>query len=311
MKFQIAPGGSEFSAFRKFVGDRLQRFGELQQLGTTMKNLVLRNVSDPSVANAEVVPTDRITVPPVEPVVPIQELIGTALSSRSELAQARIDLHNRDISIRAVKNGLKPTLDGFAFWGGTGTAGVAATPAFADTLRGAGYLGGLGRAFTNLVQSDFPDYAFGVNLQIPIKNRAAQADAAQAQLEERQAEVRLRQLENQVRVEVTNALIGLQQNRARIEAAQKQRELGERSLDAEQKKFQLGASTIFNVIQAQRDLTSALSNEVTALGSYMKSRVEVDRATGETIFKQGIVLDEAFQGRITKPPQALPVAKQD
>ena len=114
-----------------------------------------------------------------------------------------------------------------------------------------------------------------------------------------------------MRVEVTNALIALQQNRARIEAAQKQRELQERSLDAEQKKFQLGASTIFQVIQVQRDLTAALSTEVAALGAYMKSRVELDRATGQTIFKNGIVLEEAFQGRVTKPPQALPVAKQD
>ena len=112
-------------------------------------------------------------------------------------------------------------------------------------------------------------------------------------------------------MEVTNALIALQQNRARIDASQKQRELSERSLDAEQKKFQLGASTNYLVIQAQRDLTSALSGEVTALGSYMKSRVEVDRATGQTIFKNGIVLEEAYQGRLTKAPQAVPVTKQD
>ncbi len=153
---------------------------------------------------------------------------------------------------------------------------------------------------------DFPDYAFGLQISIPIRNRAAQADAAQAQVEERQAQLRLRQLENTVRAEVRNAVIGLQQNRARLDAARKQRELQQRTLDAEQKKFQLGASTIFLVIQAQRDLAEAEAGVVRALGDYMKSRVELGRSTGETIVKNGIILEEAYQGQISRPPQVLP-----
>src|SRR5258706_14054969 len=121
----------------------------------------------------------------------------------------------------------------------------------------------------------------------------------------------MQQLETQVRVEVTNAQIAMLQNRSRIDAAKKQRALAEQSLDAEQKKFQLGASTNYLVIQAQRDLTSALSAEVQALGNYMKARVEMDRATGQTIFRNTISLDEAYSGTLTKLPVALPVSRQD
>ena len=281
-----------------------------QQLETSLKNLVLRDLSDPALAVARVVPTGRITVPPVEPVVPVQDLIATALSARPELAQSRIDMRNREISIRALRNGMLPTLDAFAYWGGTGTAGQPTTfrrPGQTEpTPIAPGFLGGLGTSLNQMFGGDFPDYAFGLQISIPLRNRAAQADAAQAQVEERQAQLRLRQLENTVRAEVRNAVIGLQQNRARLDAALKQRELQQRTLDAEQKKFQLGASTIFLVIQAQRDLAAAEGGVVRALGDYMKSRVELGRSTGETIIKKDIILEEAYQGQISRPPQALP-----
>jgi len=287
----------------------------LQQYETNLKNMVLRDLSDPALLTARVVPTDRIAVPPVEPVVPIQESFGMALSSRPELAQSRIDLRNRDISFKAVKNGMLPTLDAFAYWGGQGTAGLP-TPFRRPGQTGPNVIpsnlqGGLGNVLGQSFGSDFPDYAFGLQLSIPLRNRSAQADAAQAQLENGQAVIRLRQLENAVRVEVQNAVIALQQNRARLEAAQKQRFLQEQTLDAEQKKFQLGASTIFLVIQAQRDLAVARSAEVKAMNDYMKSRVEMDRATGQTINKNGISMDEAYKGQITRAPQGLPVSRQD
>jgi outer membrane protein TolC len=287
----------------------------LQQYETNLKNMVLRDLSDPALLTARVVPTDRIAVPPVEPVVPIQESFGMALSSRPELAQSRIDLRNRDISFKAVKNGMLPTLDAFAYWGGQGTAGLP-TPFRRPGQTGPNVIpsnlqGGLGNVLSQSFGSDFPDYAFGLQLSIPLRNRSAQADAAQAQLENGQAVIRLRQLENAVRVEVQNAVIALQQNRARLEAAQKQRFLQEQTLDAEQKKFQLGASTIFLVIQAQRDLAVARSAEVKAMNDYMKSRVEMDRATGQTINKNGISMDEAYKGQITRAPQGLPVSRQN
>src|SRR5258706_15489168 len=120
----------------------------------------------------------------------------------------------------------------------------------------------------------------------------------------------MQQLETQVRVEVTNAQIAMLQNRSRIDAAKKQRELAERSLDAEQKKFQLGASTNYQVIQAQRDLTSALSSEVGANNAYMKSRVEMDRVTGQTLLHNSIILEEAASGQLKHAPTAVPASRQ-
>jgi outer membrane protein TolC len=304
---EVVRAEAEVAARRQ---DLIVAESNLQQLSTSMINLILRNISDGAVLSAQVVPTDKITVPPVEPVTPVQELIGQALSSRPELAQARIDITNRDINLKSVKSTMMPTVDAFAYWAGRGVAGIDRNPATGQIVT-TNLTGGLGRAYTNLWQSDFPDYGFGFQINIPLRNRSAQADVAAALLDRRMTDLRLRQMENVVRVEVTNAMIGMQQTRARIDAARKQRTLAEQSLDAEQKKFQLGASTNYLVIQAQRDLTSALSAEVQALGNYMKARVEMDRATGQTIFRNSISLEEAYAGQLTKLPVAVPVSRQD
>jgi outer membrane protein TolC len=168
------------------------------------------------------------------------------------------------------------------------------------------FLGGLGNNLTQLFARNFPDYSVGVQVNIPIRNRAAQADMAAAQLQYRQSEIRLRQAENAVRVEVKNALIALQQARARMEAAAKSRVLQEQTLDAEQKKHQLGASTIFLVIQAQRDLALARSVEVAAMNNYAKARVELDRATGQTLARNNISVEEAYKGTVSRPPDPIP-----
>ncbi|HXI44547.1 MAG TPA: TolC family protein, partial [Bryobacteraceae bacterium] len=122
----------------------------------------------------------------------------------------------------------------------------------------------------------------------------------------RQQEIGLQRLENQVRVEVQNAVIGVQQARARYRAAQKARALQEQTVDAEQKKYELGASTIYNVILTQRDLAQAQSNDVAALAVYSKARVEFDRATGQTLDRNNISLDEAFRGSVSRSPSPIP-----
>lgn len=280
-----------------------------RQAGTSMKNLILKNISDPSILTAEVIPTDKIDVPPIEPVVPVQDLVSQAITARTELQQSRIDMSNRDLSIKTTKNSLLPQLDAFGSWSGSGVAGtqnpiytVGANP----NLIG-GYASALGQSFSG----NYPNYAIGAQLTMVLRNRSAQADLAQALLEKRQSDLRVKQLENQVRVEVVNAQIALVQNRVRIDAARKQRELAERSLDAEQKKFQLGASTNYLVIQAQRDLTTALSAEVQALGLYMISKVEMERTTGQTLVRNAISLEEAAQGQLKTAPKAAPIARQD
>jgi outer membrane protein TolC len=257
-------------------------------------------------------------------IVPIQDAVKEALTKRPDVLQLQVDLKNRDINVRATRNALLPVLSLFGQYGWTGLAGNAKT-AGAQTgvianltspvVRADGTTtgtftsipvfgpatlaqSGLGSALSSVFNNDFPTYTVQFNLSIPIRNRSAQADSARAMLEERQAETRLKQIENGVVVEVRNAQIALEQNRARVGAAQKSRVLQEQTLDAEQKKLQLGASTIFFVIQAQRDLSAAQSVEVRALVDLAKAKIDFERALGRTLDVNHIAIADAKSGQV-------------
>src|SRR4051812_23611497 len=286
---------------------------QLQQL--LMKNAIARNVTNDLLDHAEVVPTDIMQVPLEEPVVPIQDLVADALAHRPELAQARIDLTNRQITKSSARNALLPTVDLFGSYSGAGLAGQRNALCQTGQQCGGGgglgngggtgeppFLGGFGDAFDAAFGKDFPSYAVGLNVTIPIRNRAAQADQTRSELEFRQAQARLQQLENQVRIEVRNAQFSAQQDRARVEAAQAGRDLAQQTLEAEQQKYQVGASTNFLVLQAQRDMVQAESNLVTAMTVYEKSHVELDRVVGLTLTRNGIVMDDAERGQVSHEP---------
>jgi outer membrane protein len=277
---------------------------QLQQL--LMKNAISRNLTDPTLAAAPVIPTDSMSVPNVEQVIPTEDLINEALSHRPELASSRIDLTNREISNKALRNGLLPSVDLFATYGATsvgGTPNPNATCLPGQTCNVLNYPAGYGGTFGSLFDSTAPDKAIGLTLQIPIRNRSAQADQVRGQLEYQQAQMRLQQLQNQIRIDVRNSQFTLTQNRARVEAARKAVDLARESLDAEQKKYALGASTNTLVLQAQRDLTQSESLLVSAMAAYSKSRVDLDRATGLTLTNYGIQIVDAESGRVTKAPQ--------
>jgi outer membrane protein TolC len=272
---------------------------ELQLQELLIKNAITRDLSDVVIASAPVVPTDTMSIPEQEEVTPVQDLISDAMQHRPELAEGRIDLHNRDISRKAAANGLLPSVDLVGWYGASGLAGeqnpanVGATPVPRS---------GFPNAFAALFRNDFPDYAVGFNVSIPLRNRAAQADEIRSQLEYRQAQLRLQQLQNQVGIEVRNAQFALQQNRARVITARKARDLAQQSLDIEQKKYVLGASTSYQVLQLQRDLAQAGSNFVAAMSAYEKSRVELDRVTGLTLTHTGIQIEDAETGHVRAVP---------
>ncbi|HWC17917.1 MAG TPA: TolC family protein, partial [Terriglobales bacterium] len=282
---------------------------QLQQL--LMKNALSRNMTDPILAAAPVIPTDTMAIPAEEPVTPVQDLINDALSHRPDLARSRIDLTNREINRKAASNGMLPSVDFVAFYGGTGLGGTqnplatcgspGSNPLFCTppgTLPSHGY----GDTFSNLFNSSAPDKGLGLSINIPLRNRSAQADQMRSELELRQAEMALQQLQNQVAIAVRQAQFTVQQDRAAVEAAEKALELAQQSLDSEQKKYALGASTNFAVLQAETDLATADSNLVQARTAYEKSRVELDRQTGYTLVRNGVVLEDAFNGVVTKQP---------
>jgi len=161
---------------------------------------------------------------------------------------------------------------------------------------------GFNDAFSNLFGYNAPDYAVGLSVNIPIRNRAAQADQVRSELEYRQAQMRLQQLQNQIAIQVRNAQFSVQQNRARVDAASSARQLASESLNAEQKKYALGASTNTLVLQAQRDLAQAEANVVIGMAAYEKSRVELDRVMGLTLTHNGIDIADAESGKVTRMP---------
>jgi outer membrane protein len=279
-----------------------------------MKNALSRSMEDPVLAEADVVPTSTMQLPQEEPVVPIQDMINDALQHRAELSESRIDLNSRDLSSKAVRNALLPTLDAFAYYGGSGVGGDIALPPcppgvisskcfttvpppFQNT-NSVGY----GGTLNQLVNSTAPDKGVGLSLNIPLRNREAQANQVRAELEYRQAQVRLHQLENQVRIEVRNAQFDVKQNRVAVQAAQSAVDLARQTLDADQQKLKVGLTTTTAILQDASTLTTSESNLVSAKAAYEKSRIELDRATGLLLDHSGIDVAEATRGQVTHQP---------
>jgi outer membrane protein TolC len=293
---------------------------ELQQL--LIKNALSRTLEDPALIDAEVIPTDTTLIPAQEEIRPTQDLIVDALGGRPEVAEARMNLANTAISNKAIRNSLLPSVDLFAYYGGSGIGGNVnpglptcqpgqnpfANGCFDPNLAAPPFRSSnqvsYGNALSQLVDSTSPDKGIGVAINIPLRNRQAQALQIRSEIEYRQAQMRLQQIENQIRIEVRNAQFALQQNRAAVDAAKAAVALAEQSLDAEQKKYALGASTTTLVLQQQSALTQARSNLVSALTTYEKARVELDRATSQLLQRNGIDLADAQSGVVNKMPTA-------
>jgi len=290
---------------------------ELQEL--LMKNALSRNLVDPVLAGAEIIPTSAMELPANEAITPTEELISDALGHRAELAESRIDLNSREINNKAVRNAMLPTLNLYAYYGGSGIGGdlnpqvpICGTPGASAALCfnsgkaappfRAGKPVSYGSTLDQLVTSVAPDKGIGLTLNIPIRNRTAVADQVRAELEYRQAQVRLQQLENQVRIEVRNAQFDVQQNRAAVNAAQAAVDFQRQTLDSDQKKLAAGVGTSTAVLQDQAALTSAESNLVSAQAAYEKAEIEMDRATGLLLEHAGIIMAEAQKGEVTHMP---------
>src|ERR1700677_3056944 len=287
---------------------------QLEQL--LMKNALSRTLVDPSLADAEVIPTSTMELAAQEAVVPTQDLVNDALSHRPELAEQPLNLTNVDISNKAIRNALLPTVDFFTYYGGSGVGGnpnatyiCNSAPTFcglpsAPISPPVSYTGTLNQ----LINSTASDKGAGITLNIPLRNRAAQATQVRSEFEYRQAQLRIQQIENQVRIEVRNAQFGVQQNRASVTSAQAAVDLARQSLDAEQKKYALGASTSTLVLQNDAALTQAEVTLVSAKALYEKAEVELDRSIGLLLDHAGILISEAERGPVTRTPNIPHVA---
>ena len=272
---------------------------QLQEL--LMKNALTKSLDDPVLESINVVPTDRAqTAAPSAANQSVQALIDQALRDRPELQESDIDLVNRQISGKAARNALLPSLSLVAFYGGSGLAGplnpgynIPGVPNVSTVPTDFG--GAIANSFNNTA----PDYYVGFNLNIPIRNRVAKSDQYRSELEYRQAELRREQLRKQIRIEVRNAEYALEQTAARVDAARKARDLAQRTFEITQKEQTLGAGSTFQTMISQRDLALGELDLVTAMTVYEKAKVELDRATASTLEHNGIEIQAAIKGMIS------------
>jgi outer membrane protein len=295
---------------------------QLQQL--VMKNALSRTLHDPALAGADVIPTSTMEVPENEQVQPTEDLVNEALHHRAELVESRIQLNSQEASNKALRSGLKPTLDLFAYYGGSGVGGSqnpanicqTADQQFCASANPNATFGqfplapGTSYASTlnQLVNSTAPDKGVGLQLNIPLRNRAAQAVQVRGELEYRQAQMALQQTENRVSIEVRQAQFAVEQNQASVASAKAAVEYAKQSLDAEQKKYQFGTSTTTAVLQTRSALATAESTLMSAMAAYEKSRVELERSVGTLLDHNGISIDDAARGQVTRLPNVPYVA---
>ncbi|HYL68535.1 MAG TPA: TolC family protein [Candidatus Limnocylindria bacterium] len=291
--------------------------------------LLVAITKNPLAANltaVEIVPTTPISVPNVENIT-LEAAVKEAWQKRPELQQASLNLKNAEIEVKGTRNSLLPSLNLFGQYSSTGLGGnqitstatgafvadqtapivdIAGAPvnippfAFVGTpLTTAGAKpGGLNDSLNSMINNNFPTYAVGINFTLPIRNRSAQADSGRALLTERQLQVQYRSTQNQIVLGVRNALIALQQDKAQVAAAAKARELAQQTLDAEQKKYQLGSSTSYNVVLRARDLTAAQGTELRAKANLEEAVVNLDQAMGRTLEVNHIIVADARRGKV-------------
>jgi outer membrane protein TolC len=290
---------------------------EYQQL--LMKQAIARSLEDPRLANAPVIPADRVSLIEMpEERESADELVRRADANSPTIEQQVITLKNNEITIKGERNGLLPTVDVYAFYGASALGGVQSpycvdfstgAPCSPNTYPTVSY----GSAFSNLFNSSGPNKGVGFNINVPIRNRTAQSAQARSELEYRQAQMRLQQLYVQTRMQVINAQYALTNDRASVQSAVATRDYDRQSLDAELKKLHLGASTTALVLQQQRALAIAEGNLIAATAKYAIDRASLTQILASTLDRYSISITDAATGQVRTAPviPGLEPAKQE
>jgi outer membrane protein TolC len=275
--------------------DLINSRGLLEEQEAIVKNVITRRSSDdPEVLAARLIPTDTLEVPEKDEIPAIHDLLTEAFANRPDLLQAGVQLENSRISLEGSRNALLPEVDLVGIAQNNGLAGqanpIAAAPASA-------FIGGYGSALEQILAHNYPTYGVGVNVTLPLRNRVAEADVARDEIQVRQTQIRLEQFRKQAQLEIEDALVAMRRARASYEAALQTQALQQESLEAEQAKFEVGASTSFFIIQYQSFLTQAQSTVVVAKSAYVKARAALERAVGSILDDNHVEIDSAMRGR--------------
>ena len=265
-----------------------------------LKTMISKGV-DPQLASVSIDPSDKLPEPAPNDVPPLEEALQMALRNRPELEQDELNLRNQEYVIQANRNALLPSLDAFATYAPAGLSGIRVLRDAQGNVIST-VPGGLSNSISDVFSGTFPNYSFGVTLSIPLRNRAAQANAAQAVVEQHQLETSLQRQKNQVTQDVRNAEIAVTQAKAQIDAAIKATAYARQALDAERKKFQVGVTTTLNLILFQRNLVTAEGNEARARQTYAQALVQLQQATATILDAHHIMFADAKTGQYSRTP---------
>ena len=298
-----------------------------------LKNAISKDPLAANLVNVEIIPLDKPTPPEAIEAPTFEDAVKEAFAKRPDLQEQALNVANAGIDAKATANALLPIATLQAQYSSSGLAGNSSIPGATTTVPGTNIVGangqpvtvldatgtpveifepqsttatagvnhaGLGDAQSQIFHNQFPSYTIGVNLQLPLRNRQAQATNQRAILQLRQIEAQLQQLKNTALLDVRNTYIALEQDRARVQAASKARELQQQTFDAEQKRYQLGASTVYNVILTQRDLISAQGAELRALADLVEAKANYERAVGRTLEVNRVTIADAKHGQVDR-----------
>jgi outer membrane protein TolC len=275
--------------------DLINARGLLEEEEAILKNVLTRS-EDEAIRSARLIPTATLEIPATDEIRPAQDLLSEAIANRPDLGQAHLQVENNLIGLQGARNATLPEVDLVGIAQNNGLAGP--TTNFASATPSQPFSGGYGSVLGQVLAHDYPTYGIGVQVTIPIHNRIAEADLARDELNTKQSQIRVAQLQNQAKLEVEDALIAIRRARASYDAAVQARKFQQESLEAEQAKFEVGASTAFFVIQYESLLAQAKSTEVAAKSSYVKARAALQRATGSIVGDNNISFDNAIKGKM-------------
>ncbi|MCU1325730.1 MAG: TolC family protein [Bryobacterales bacterium] len=280
----------------------------LEQRQITLKNLISRNgLADPALQGVTIIPLDSISIPPTDDLPPVPELLTKAYQNRTDLLARADSLKQTEESNLGTANGVLPSLQVLAT---RSSAGLGGTPRVVrGTTADPYFKGGLGVSVGQVLRQNFPTESAGIFGRVTINNRQALADQSIDELNFRQQQLNAARSKNQVAVDVTNAVVAIQQARARYEAAEANRKLQEQLYSAEEKRLAAGESTTYTVTQISRDVDVARSSELAALVAYRNARTNLEQNTGTILEDNKISLAEAKDGQVghaSSLPATLP-----
>jgi len=289
-----------------------------------LKNYISKDPTASNLLNVEIIPTDKPTPPGAIEASSFEDALREAFQKRPDVLEQAFNLKNAQVDVRATRNALLPTATLGLEYSSSGLAGNASITGPSTTTAGAPVVNqdgvpvpgffvpalvtnvtgtakqGFGTAQSQIFHNTFPLYAAQLTFSVPLRNRANQADNIHAQLVERQFEAQVQQIKNNAVLDVRNTTIALEQGRAQVQSASKARELQQQTFDAEQKKYQLGASTVYNVILTQRDLITAQGTELRALANLAEAKANYERALGRTLDVNNVSIADGKKGLFEK-----------